>query len=76
MFFSFYICYNIIKHITFNYNTDYVTLLAPTGMALNVMLDTCTRFADSHNLLFNSSKTKCMFFYISRSQLIYIVIFD
>ena len=39
-----------------------VTLLAPTGMALNAMLDTCTRFADSHNFLFNSSKTKCMFF--------------
>ena len=42
-----------------------VTLLAPTGMALNAMLDTCTRFADSHNFLFNLSKTKCMFFYMS-----------
>ena len=40
---------------------DDVTLLAPTGMALNAMLDTCTRFADAHDLSFNSSKTKCMF---------------
>ena len=46
---------------------DDVTLLAPTGMALNAILDTCTRFADTHNLLLNSSKAKCMF--IDRSCL-------
>ena len=46
---------------------DDVTLLAPTGMALNAMLDTYTRFAAAHNLSFNSSKTKCMF--IDRSCL-------
>ena len=39
---------------------DDVALLAPTGMALNTMLATYTRFADAHNLSFNSSKTKCM----------------
>ena len=38
-------------------------------MALNAMLGTCTRFADAHNLLFNSHKTKCMFIYKSGSQL-------
>ena len=32
---------------------DHVTLLAPPDMALNAMLDTCTRFADAHNLSFN-----------------------
>ena len=26
------------------------------------MLNTCTEFAASHNLLFNASKTKCMYF--------------
>ena len=41
----------------FRYADD-VTLLAPTGMALKRMLDTCTHFADAHNFLFNSSKTK------------------
>ena len=46
---------------------DDVTLLAPTGMALNAMLDTGTRFADAHDLSFNSSETKCMF--IDRSCL-------
>ena len=46
---------------------DDVTLLAPTGMALNAMLDTCTRFADAHDFSFNSSKTKCVF--IDRSCL-------
>ena len=48
---------------------DDVTLLALTGMALNAMLDTCTHFADAHNLLFNSSKAKCMFIDRSCSQL-------
>ena len=46
---------------------DDVTLLAPTGMALNAMLYTRTRFTDTHNLFHNSSKTKCMF--IDRSCL-------
>ena len=41
----------------------------PTSMALNAMLGTCTRFADAHNLLFNSPKTKCMFIYKSGTQL-------
>ena len=48
---------------------DDVTLLAPTGMALHAMLDTCTRFADALNLSFNSCKTKCMFIDRSCSQL-------
>ena len=33
------------------------------------MLDTCTRFADVNNFLFNLSKTKCMFIDRSCSQL-------
>ena len=51
------------------YYADDVTLLALNGMALHALLDTCTRFADAHNLLFNSSKTKCMFIDRSCSQL-------
>ena len=30
-----------------------VTLLAPTSIALKAMLNTCSDFAASHNLLFN-----------------------
>ena len=41
---------------------DDVTLLAPTSTALNAMLTTCTLFAESHDLTFNASKTKCMYF--------------
>ena len=48
---------------------DDVTLLPPTGMALNAMLDTCTRFDDAHNFLSNSSNTKCMFIDRSCSQI-------
>ena len=48
---------------------DDVTLLTPTGMALNAMLDTCTRFANAHSFSSNSSKTKCMFIDKSCSQL-------
>ena len=35
---------------------DDVTLLAPTRMELKAMLNTCTDFVASHNLLFNASK--------------------
>ena len=45
---------------------DDVTLLALTSMA---MLNTYTDFAASHNLLFNESKTKCMYFNDAGSQL-------
>ena len=44
----------------FIYAND-VTLLSPTIMALKDKLNTCTDFATSHNLLFNTSKTKCMY---------------
>ena len=48
---------------------DDVTLLAPTNMALKAMLNTCTDFAASHNLLFNASTTKCMYFNGAGSKL-------
>ena len=51
----------------FSYADD-VTLLAPTNMALKAMLNACTGFAVSHNLLFNASKTKCMYFNGPRLQ--------
>ena len=51
----------------FSYADD-VTLLVPTNMALKAMLNTCAEFAASHNLLFNASKTKCMYFNGHRSQ--------
>ena len=51
----------------FSYADD-VTLLDPTNMALKAMLSICTEFASSHNLLFNASKTKCMYFNDPRSQ--------
>ena len=37
-------------------------------MALKAMLNACTAFAASHNLLFNASKTKCMYFNDAGSQ--------
>ena len=46
---------------------DDVTLLAPTSMALKAMLSICT--AASHHLIFNASKTKCMYFSDAGSQL-------
>ena len=48
---------------------DDVTLLAPTGMAMNGMIDTCAHFDDAHNLLFRPFKTKCMFLEKSVLQL-------
>ena len=48
---------------------DDVTLLAPTSMSLETMLNICIDFAASHKLLFNASKTKCMYFNDAGSQL-------
>ena len=48
---------------------DDATLLAPTSMALKAMLNTSTNFAALHNLPFNASKTKCMYFNDAGSQL-------
>jgi len=41
---------------------DDVTLLAPTICSLNLMLNTCQRFAESFDVLFNSSKSKLLYF--------------
>ena len=46
---------------------DDLLLLAPTRDGMQIMLDTCKRFADNHNLQFSTdpnpakSKTKCIF---------------
>ena len=48
---------------------DDVTLLAPQAWLLKAMLITCTDFAASQNLPFNASKTKCMYFNDTGSQL-------
>lgn len=41
---------------------DDVTLLAPTAEALEGMLRICSNYAAEHDILFNPSKTKCMYF--------------
>lgn len=41
---------------------DDVILLAPTLFSLRRMLDVCKQFADEYDVLFNSSKSKLMFF--------------
>ena len=39
-----------------------ITLLAPSRDALNTMLDVCMEYAEAYDILFNATKTKCMFF--------------
>ena len=41
---------------------DDVILLAPTLFSVRKMLDVCKQFADEYDVLFNSSKSKLMFF--------------
>ena len=48
---------------------DHVALLVPTSIALKTMLNICTDFAASHNLIYNPLKTKCMYFNDAGSQL-------
>ena len=46
---------------------DDITIIAPSCYALNSMLNVCKEFCLSHDILFNSLKTKYMFF--SRNSL-------
>ena len=41
---------------------DDITLIAPSSEALHSMLNICDVYAKSHNILFNTRKTKCMYF--------------
>ena len=41
---------------------DDITLLAPSRASMVVMLEKCESFALTHDILFNASKTKYMFF--------------
>ena len=48
---------------------DDITLLAPSHDALNNMLDVCREYAEVCDILFNATKTKCMFFDRTHSTL-------
>ena len=48
---------------------DDITLLAPSRDALNNMLDVCRGYAEAYDILFNATKTKCMFFDRTHSTL-------
>ncbi len=48
---------------------DDITLLAPSSEALNSMLRICSDYAQSHSIIFNPSKTKCMFFTNNQNEL-------
>ena len=41
--------------------TDDITLLATSRDALNNMLDVCREYSEAYDILFNATKTKCMF---------------
>ena len=36
-------------------------MFAPSRDALNNMLDVCREYAEAYDILFNATKTKCMF---------------
>ena len=40
---------------------DNITLLAPSRDALKNMLNVCMEYAEAYDILFNATKTKCMF---------------
>ena len=41
---------------------DDIVLLAPSASAMCAMLHSCDTFAEQYNVIFNVSKSKCMFF--------------
>ena len=50
---------------------DDITVIAPSCYALNSMLNVCEEYALSHDILFNSLKTKCMFLVVILLTLIH-----
>ena len=57
---------------------DYIILLSPSKQGLQFIIDTCSRYAERHNLVYsshdnsNNSKSKCLFFgkAVSNSRLV------
>ena len=45
-------------------------MLAPSRDALNNMFDVCREYAEAYDILFNATKTKCMFFDRTHSTLL------
>ena len=59
---------------TFIYADD-ITILAPSHSSLQSMLTICDQYASRHPLIFNPTKTKCMFFPTNKNMKQYPVIF-
>ena len=47
---------------------DNITLVAPSGYALNAMLKVCEIYAGEHDITFNSNTTKLMYFTINNQS--------
>ena len=41
---------------------DDITLLGPTRNSVIALLDICSKYAHDHNIIFNPSKTTCIYF--------------
>ena len=52
----------------FSYANHVTPHVGSNKHGIKTMLNSCTEFAASYNLLFNASKTKCMYFNGPRSQ--------
>ena len=47
-----------INHLSY---ADDMCLIAPSARALQVLLDHCHRYAESHNIIYNGTKSVCMY---------------
>ena len=54
---------------------DDITILAPSHSSLQSMLTICDQYASRHHLIFNPTKTKCMFFPTNKNMKQWSVIF-
>ena len=45
-----------------------ITILAPSHSSLQSMLTICDQYASRHHLIFNPTKTKCMFFHTNKNM--------
>ena len=52
-----------VNNVFINYMmfADDTALIAPSPMALHILIDCCVSFAASNDIIFNQSKSKCMY---------------
>ena len=54
----FFRCFILINHLSF---ADDMCIIAPSARSLQTLLDICQKYSTSHNIMYNTAKSVCMY---------------